>query len=125
MYLIDPYESYPEYVDPLNNINLEAVAQVAFGRLIPYENRYEFHRMRSEEASRLFPANAVDFVFIDANHDYEYVREDILQWRRVVRPNGIIAGHDWSFPDVRRAVDSFGCRVNVNRAADVWYFIKE
>lgn len=48
-----------------------------------------------------------DFVFIDAAHDYENVRADILAWRMKVKPGGILAGHDYckSWPGVMEAVD--------------------
>jgi predicted O-methyltransferase YrrM len=47
-----------------------------------------------------------DFVFIDAAHDYESVKEDILAWRPLVRRGGVLAGHDydWGYPGVVHAV---------------------
>lgn len=51
----------------------------------------------------------VDFVFIDADHSYEVVRQDIDLW--LPRTTGVICGHDYGphFPGVRRAVDeTFG-----------------
>lgn len=47
----------------------------------------------------------VDFVFIDASHEYEDVLADITAWRPHVR-DGILCGHDYSsaFPGVQRAV---------------------
>lgn len=53
----------------------------------------------------------VDFVFLDAAHDEQSVRDDIAAWRRVIKPGGWIAGHDYQ-PDgghwkgVVNAVDS-------------------
>jgi predicted O-methyltransferase YrrM len=46
------------------------------------------------------------FVFIDAAHDYDSVKEDILAWRPLVERGGILAGHDydWGFPGVVWAV---------------------
>lgn len=45
-----------------------------------------------------------DMVFIDANHDYEYVKRDILNYRTVIRPSGIICGHDLNYDGVAKAV---------------------
>lgn len=44
----------------------------------------------------LFKDNYFDIVFIDGNHSYEGVRQDILKSYRVIKNNGIIFGHDSS-----------------------------
>jgi len=49
-----------------------------------------------------------DLVFLDADHRYECLKEDILAWRKVLRPGGILCGHDYNlgpFPGVKQAVD--------------------
>jgi cephalosporin hydroxylase len=52
------------------------------------------------------------FVFLDALHDYESVKADIAAWLPLVRPGGVIAGHDYSptdWPGVVQAVqERFG-----------------
>ena len=37
----------------------------------------------------------MDFVYIDARHDYESVLEDLDAWCPKMKPGGIIAGHDY------------------------------
>ena len=51
--------------------------------------------------------NCLDFVFIDASHDYQSVVQDIQAWLPKVKPGGILAGHDYTaaFPGVVEAVD--------------------
>lgn len=51
--------------------------------------------MDSISASKRFKNNSLDFVFIDAAHDYESVKADILAWLPKVKNNGILAGHDY------------------------------
>lgn len=49
-----------------------------------------------------------DLVFIDGDHRYEAVVSDIALARSIVRPGGIISGHDFrhaTWPGVRRAVE--------------------
>lgn len=58
----------------------------------------------SDLAARLFDDGACDFVFVDADHEYESVKKDILAWLPKVRPGGLLAGHDMNFPGVNRAV---------------------
>lgn len=52
-------------------------------------------RRSSLEASRLYLDRSIDFVFIDAGHDYESVRDDIRAWFPKVKKGGVIAGDDY------------------------------
>jgi predicted O-methyltransferase YrrM len=56
----------------------------------------------SAKAAELFDDNSIDFLFIDANHQYEYVKSDINSWMSKVR--GVMAGHDYDWPGVKQAV---------------------
>jgi predicted O-methyltransferase YrrM len=49
----------------------------------------------SMEAAKLVPDESLDFVFIDADHKYESVRDDIREWTKKVRKGGIVSGHDY------------------------------
>lgn len=83
--------------------------------LEPYRGRCDFLLMTSEEAAKVLPDD-LDFVYIDANHNYEYVLKDIQLWLPKVRPGGVLSGHDvgpcrWS-KDVTRAIsESLGDRI--------------
>ena len=61
----------------------------------------------SELAAPCVPDESLDFVYIDGNHAYEFVAQDIILWGRKVRPGGIISGHDYGIRWVRRAVDCY------------------
>lgn len=52
-------------------------------------------------------AIGLDFVYIDAGHEYENVLTDLVAWYLLVRKGGIIAGHDFDWPSVARAVNDF------------------
>jgi hypothetical protein len=58
----------------------------------------------SVTAAARFADASLDFVFLDASHDYESVRDDLAAWLRKVKPTGVVAGHDFDLPGVRRAV---------------------
>lgn len=52
-------------------------------------------KMTSEDGAKRFPDGHFDLVFVDAGHDYENCKADILAWRSKVRPGGILFGHDY------------------------------
>ena len=45
---------------------------------------------------RSMPTDSLDWIYIDANHSYECVMTEIQEARRIVKPSGIIAGHDYA-----------------------------
>jgi hypothetical protein len=66
-------------------------------------------RKKSNLASFDYDDRSLDFVFIDAGHSYENVKEDITSWFPKIKIGGFIAGHDYSpkWPSVVQAVDEF------------------
>jgi predicted O-methyltransferase YrrM len=61
-------------------------------------------RMASTEASKQFEDESLDVVFIDACHSYECVLEDIKCWLPKIKKNGYLAGHDYGWTGVNKAV---------------------
>ena len=65
-----------------------------------------------------FEDQSIDFAFVDANHTYEYVKKDIQALLPKMKPNGIIAGHDFNQAHegvIQAVIESFIGDVNVNR----------
>lgn len=64
-------------------------------------------RLPSCVAVQFYEDRSLDVVFIDASHEYDDVRSDLLAWRPKIKPGGVLAGHDYNpiFPGVIRAVD--------------------
>jgi hypothetical protein len=58
-------------------------------------------RSAAPETLAQLPDRSLDFVYIDAAHDYKNVRADILAWLPKLGPRGCIAGHDYSFTQAR------------------------
>lgn len=52
-------------------------------------------RMDSVSAARYIANGSLDLVYIDADHGYEGVKNDIISWLPKVRIGGIICGHDY------------------------------
>jgi hypothetical protein len=59
------------------------------------------HRGLSEDVLDSFPDNSLDWVYIDGDHRYEYVKTDLELSRAKVRDGGIIAGDDYNHPACR------------------------
>jgi hypothetical protein len=99
-------------------------------RLAEFGERSDIWRMTSAEAAGQIDAASIDFVYLDARHDYESVREDLGLWHPKVRPGGILAGHDYLDGElpagrfgVKSAVDEFCTeqRLEVSiTSADEW-----
>lgn len=49
----------------------------------------------SMEAVRDVPLGSLDFVYIDANHNFDFVMQDLIEWARRVKIGGVISGHDY------------------------------
>lgn len=91
-------------------------------------SNYEFVTKTSKDAINIIP-NELDFVYIDGNHDYEYVKEDINIWYSKVKEGGIIGGNDFDAGHfgVVRAVLEFVEKNNLTLYGDIfdWWIIKE
>lgn len=63
----------------------------------------------SIEAAGKFEDNSIDFVHIDASHDYHSVLSDIIAWYPKVKPGGFISGDDYveNWGGVIQAVNEF------------------
>ena len=72
--------------------------KVAQARLASFGERATIICGRSPGVAALLASEIADLVFIDAAHDYDSVVADIQAWSRVVRPGGLIAGHDFDKP---------------------------
>lgn len=71
----------------------ERCLALAHEKLDPYGAT--FIRKPSVEGSKEFEDNSLDFVYIDGDHGFDYVMQDLIVWSRKVRPGGIVAGHDY------------------------------
>lgn len=85
-----------------------------------YGERAILYKMDTHEASRLVSDGSLDFVFIDAGHDSESVKQDILDWTPKVKQGGFIVGHDWDWPTVRVVAEAFFKDITPEED-NVWY----
>ena len=72
-----------------------------------------FHKMTSLEAVKKFKDDSLDFVYIDANHDYSSVKNEIMAFWPKVKKGGVLAGHDYAIADPRKAVREWSMKMNL------------
>jgi hypothetical protein len=90
LYGVDPYKAYDQYN---NQQEVDDYNEEAKTRLEPYN--YRFITKPSLDAVRDFEDESLDFVYIDGNHEFDYVTADMTLWSEKVKPGGIISGHDY------------------------------
>jgi hypothetical protein len=129
-WLTDDPESYQDS-DNVDQEQQDANFEFTKNRLRRFGQRSIVWRMTSLEAASLVPDTTLDFVYIDARHDYDSVKEDLKAWFPKLRPGSILAGHDYldgvrdeGVYGVRSAVDEFaraeGLRVHCSYQDIPW-----
>lgn len=115
---VDPWREFPtnEYVD-ISNVpqdQQEAHFRETTARLSRFGERSRILRKTSAEAASEFSEATLEFVYLDAQHHYEAVRDDIRLWYSKVKKGGVLGGHDYldgvipsGLYGVKTAVDEF------------------
>jgi hypothetical protein len=98
LYLVDSWRKLDNYVDLANVDDMQHLRFMfdARNRLTRFADKVSllFLPMFTSEAAELVPSD-LDFVYIDARHDYCGVAEDIFLWWPKIHSGGVMAGHDY------------------------------
>jgi hypothetical protein len=108
---VDPFEPYSttDHMSKSQN-DMDKLCKFTTERVQEsFQNRFILMRLPSIKAVDQFANESLDFVFIDACHEYEPVKADIEAWASKVRSGGILCGHDYGreWVGVKAAVDEF------------------
>lgn len=136
LYLIDSYEDNPKAVEYFTKERLVNARNDAKARMKEFGDKIVWiHKMSDEAFGDI--KEKVDFVYVDADHDYEPVKKDIDNSYAILKEGGILAGHDLTYPGVFRAysefllqhqmsanIDATICPPGEHWSAD-WWIIKE
>lgn len=98
LWLVDPWRAFEEgegYVDASNHKEHQTAYLEAMQNIEGYESRAFMLRGLSSDMASRFEDNSLDFVYIDGNHAYDWVKEDIELWWPKIKQGGILAGHDY------------------------------
>lgn len=94
LYSIDAWQWYPTPNNFRKQKDHDQAYEAAKRRLSEYPNSVIIKKW-STEAVLDFEDESLDFVFIDADHEFQAVTNDIAEWSKKVRKGGIISGHDF------------------------------
>lgn len=89
-----------------------------YKKALKYLERTSILDLTTADAAQLIPDNSLDFVFIDADHQYESVKADIKAWLPKVKTGGFLTGHDYDLPSVKMAVEELLGKVDCPKHTD-------
>ena len=97
LYLVDLWamQDPQEYEDVANAEDHESNIHLCVANLSEYQSRYTMVRKKSPLAANDFENESLDFIYLDANLKYSFVKSDIEAWFPKIRTGGIISGHDY------------------------------
>jgi len=109
LYLVDPWSQYYLGRKALRtDKQQERILRGAKERLKDYD--VEFVRKFSMDAVKDFEDESLDFVYIDGNHQFDYVMPDLIFWAYKVKKGGMIGLHDYChfhWSGVVKAVEAY------------------
>ena len=124
--LIDPYLPFKDVgidVDPSETF------KIAENAVAPYKDKVCFTKFRSIDAAKTLANESLDFCYIDANHEYDYVKQDIEAYYPKVKAGGVLGGHNFEFmcQGVIRAVSEFILATGLSLYVEShdWWVIKK
>lgn len=120
MYAVDPWVEQPGETEDYKNWNIEGVYEKYLKAIEPYSSRVTTIREFSVPAALEVPD--VDFVFIDAQHNYENLMQDIRAWRGKCK---FLSGHDYweRFPGIEQAVNESFKKEEINLGPNTCWFV--
>jgi FkbM family methyltransferase len=113
-----------EYVDTQSEIGehqFENLFEIFKKNIEPVKDKIGIVKSLSWDGAKNYEDHSLDFVFIDAAHDYESVTKDLQSWFPKIKKEGIIAGHAYHFNvGVYPAVNDFFKDYQIRQINSCW-----
>ncbi len=128
LYLVDRY-IFDETYKLSWTKDMLPIKREAFDRLEKFKERKEWILKDSLDAAPEIP-DELDFVYIDGNHTYPYVKADIENFWPKIKKGGVLSGHDYSKlkgkVGVKQAVNEFveNNDLHLHREKSDWWIVK-
>lgn len=98
IYAVDPFRtSY--------DIQKMTMVQLNFNKRISKFSNIIKIKKESLLACKDFEDKSLDSVYIDGDHSYNSVYNDILAWKKKIKDGGVICGHDYNLQSVKNAIN--------------------
>ena len=123
-YAVDTWSGSSEHQE-MDIVKEDKLYDLFLSNIDPIKSIVTPIRKPSTQAAKDFADRSIDIIFIDAAHEYEPVKEDIIAWLPKVKIGGILSGHDYLHEGVKKAVDEiFGNKVIFRNAWENCWIIQ-
>ena len=97
LHLIDPWQTINDVEGRLHNTEQEKLDRIyrMVRRRFSFDKKVKLTRNFSSEAMSDFEDNSIDWIYIDGNHSYQYVKEDLNGWWPKIKSGGYMCGDDY------------------------------
>lgn len=97
LHLVDPWVYQPGKRDMLNTVDAPSNYELTLRCMEDHiaAGRAVVHRGFSVEVAKHWEHGPLDWVYIDALHDYQSCLDDMRAWAPLIRPGGALCGHDY------------------------------
>jgi predicted O-methyltransferase YrrM len=123
--LVDTWDFVETSTDNISKSQFDTLYDIFEKNITPIRHTVNIVKSISWDASKYYDDNSIDFIFIDASHDYDSVTKDLKSWFPKLKVNGTIAGHDYYYQDVFNAVNDFFGEKNIKVSVSSWVYTNE
>jgi predicted O-methyltransferase YrrM len=120
---VDTWEFFDWFTD-ISKGSYEDIYEIFLKNINPVKDYINVVKKISWEAASDYTNESLDFIFIDASHDYESVKKDITSWLPKLKIGSIIAGHDYYHNPVFNAVNELLGVANIRYMDSCWIYKK-
>ncbi len=111
--MVDPWKATPAYPQTEQK-ELNGLKKMAYDVTRFASDRRTIHEEKILDIIEKYPDEYFDVIFLDGDHRYESVKEEIQACYGKVKINGWLGGHDYGKPSIPH------CPVGVQQAVDEW-----
>lgn len=124
---VDPWSPYTEDCSVIDLVKQEKElieAEYLFDTVVSSHSNITKNKTSSLEYVKKIPDHSIDFIYIDGNHQYSSVKEDIISWLPKIKKGGVISGHDYTWDSVKKATQEIFQKIPDNTYEDSSWMYK-